>query len=203
MIVPIVIGFILVVVIAGAVLYAVNVYNQLVNVNKECERTWSNISVLLQQRSDELPKLIDTAKEYMEYEQETLQQVIEARSKTQKASNPEQQAKADEQLKGALGNFFALAEDYPDLKANENFQQLQERVSSIEEQISDRRELYNQAATNYNTLINQIPYVFLANQMNLQRRELYRAPESAREDVDISDAFGNNESVPQKQSKKE
>lgn len=203
MIIPIVLGFIVVAVLAGAVLYAVNVYNQLINVKKECERTWSNISVLLQQRSDELPKLIDTAKEYMEYEQETLQQVIEARSKTQKASNPEQQAKADEQLKGALGNFFALAEDYPDLKANENFQQLQERVSSIEEQISDRRELYNQAATNYNTLINQIPYVFLANQMNLQRRELYRAPESAREDIDISDAFSDSEAEPQKQTRKE
>lgn len=193
MIVPIIVGFVVLVLLVGFVGYVVSMYNQLVSLNKECERTWSNISVLLQQRSDELPKLIDTAQEYMDYEQETLQQVIDARSQVQGASNPKQQAEADEQLKSALGNFFALAEDYPELKANENFQNLQERISSIEEQISDRRELYNQAVTNYNTLINQIPYVFLANQMNLQRRELYRASDEAREDIDISDAFSQGQ----------
>lgn len=202
MIVPIIIGFVILALLIGFVGYIVSVYNQLVSLNKECERTWSNISVLLQQRSDELPKLIDTAQEYMDYEQETLQQVIDARSQVQDASNPKQQAEADEQLKGALGNFFALAEDYPELKASKNFQNLQERISSIEEQISDRRELYNQAVTNYNTLINQIPYVFLANQMNLQRRELYRASDEAREDVDISNAFDKGQTERQKSENK-
>lgn len=192
MIVPIIIGFVALVLILGAVGYAVQIYNQLVNVKKQTEQAWSNIDVLLKQRSDELPKIIDTVEQYMDYEQETLQQVIEARSKAQQADDPEQQAKADSELQNALGNLFALAEDYPDLKANESFQQLQDRISSIEEQISDRRELYNEAATNYNTLINQIPYVFVANQMSLSEKKLYEVDEADKQDIDVGDAFGND-----------
>lgn len=192
MIVPIIIGFVALVLILGAVGYVVQIYNQLVNVKKQTEQAWSNIDVLLKQRSDELPKIIDTVEQYMDYEQETLQQVIEARSKAQQADDPEQQAKADSELQNALGNLFALAEDYPDLKANESFQQLQDRISSIEEQISDRRELYNEAATNYNTLINQIPYVFVANQMSLSEKKLYEVDEADKQDIDVGDAFGND-----------
>lgn len=194
MIVPIVIGFVILVLALGAVGYVVQIYNQLVNLKKQTEQAWSNIDVLLKQRSDELPKIIDTVEQYMDYEQETLQQVIEARSKAQQASNPEQQAEADSELQNALGNLFALAEDYPDLKANESFQQLQDRISSIEEQISDRRELYNEAATNYNTLINQVPYVFIANQMNLSERKLYEVKEADKQDIDVGDAFGDSQS---------
>lgn len=192
MIVPIIIGFVALVLILGAVGYVVQIYNQLVNLKKQTEQAWSNIDVLLKQRSDELPKIIDTVEQYMDYEQETLQQVIEARSKAQQADDPEQQAKADSELQNALGNLFALAEDYPDLKANESFQQLQDRISSIEEQISDRRELYNEAATNYNTLINQIPYVFVANQMSLSEKKLYEVDEADKQDIDVGDAFGND-----------
>lgn len=192
MIVPIIIGFVALVLVLGAVGYVVQIYNQLVNVKKQTEQAWSNIDVLLKQRSDELPKIIDTVEQYMDYEQETLQQVIEARSKAQQADDPEQQAKADSELQNALGNLFALAEDYPDLKANESFQQLQDRISSIEEQISDRRELYNEAATNYNTLINQVPYVFVANQMSLSEKKLYEVDEADKQDIDVGDAFGND-----------
>lgn len=192
MIVPIVVGFVILVIVLGAVGYVIQIYNQLINLKKQTDQAWSNIDVLLKQRSDELPKIIDTVEQYMDYEQETLQQVVEARSKTQQADNPEQQAKADSELQNALGNLFAVAEDYPDLKANESFQQLQSRISSIEEQISDRRELYNESATNYNTLISQIPYVLIANQMNLSEKKLYEVDESEKEDIDVSDAFGDN-----------
>lgn len=190
MIVQIVTGFVLLVIVLGAVGYVIQIYNQLVNLKKQTDQAWSNIDVLLKQRSDELPKIIDTVEQYMDYEQETLQQVVEARSKVQQADNPEQQAKADSELQNSLGNLFAVAEDYPDLKANESFQQLQNRISSIEEQISDRRELYNESATNYNTLISQIPYVLIANQMNLSEKKLYEVAESEKEDIDVSDAFG-------------
>lgn len=192
MIVQIVTGFVLLVIVLGAVGYVIQIYNQLVNLKKQTDQAWSNIDVLLKQRSDELPKIIDTVEQYMDYEQETLQQVVEARSKVQQADNPEQQAKADSELQNSLGNLFAVAEDYPDLKANESFQQLQNRISSIEEQISDRRELYNESATNYNTLISQIPYVLIANQMNLSEKKLYEVAESEKEDIDVSDAFGGN-----------
>ena len=93
-------------------------------------------------------------------------------------------------LQGALGDLFAVAEDYPELKANENFQDLQDRISSIEEQIADRREYYNQAATNYNTLIEQLPYVFLANMMSKTQKDLYEAPDGSTEDIDINEQFG-------------
>lgn len=192
MVLGIVIGFIVTVLLLGLIGYIIRMYNQLVNVQKQCEKAWSNIDVLLKQRSDELPKLIDTAEQYMEYERETLQEVIEARSKAQEASNPKQQAEADSELEGALGNLFALAEDYPELKANESFQNLQDRISSIEEQISDRREFYNEAATNFNTLINQIPYVFLASNMNLSERELYEVSSQDKEDINISKEFDTN-----------
>lgn len=192
MVLGIVIGFIVTVLLLGLIGYIIRMYNQLVNVQKQCEKAWSNIDVLLKQRSDELPKLIDTAEQYMEYEQETLQEVIEARSKAQEASNPKQQAEADSELEGALGNLFALAEDYPELKANESFQNLQDRISGIEEQISDRREFYNEAATNFNTLINQIPYVFLASNMNLSERELYEVSSQDKEDINISKEFDTN-----------
>lgn len=192
MIFEIVGGFVLLVIVGGIVAYTVQVYNQIVRVEKEAQKAWSNIDVLLQQRSEELPKLIDTVEQYMDHEKETILQTVRERyQKTEQADNPKEQAQADSMLQGALGDLFAVAEDYPELKANENFNQLQDRISSIEEQISDRREFYNQAATNYNTLIEQIPYVFFANMMGKEQRDLYEAPEGSTEDVNISEEFGS------------
>lgn len=191
MILEIVGGFVLLVIIVALVGYTVQVYNQIIRVEKEAQKAWSNIDVLLQQRSEELPKLIDTVEQYMDYEKETILQTVRERyQKTEQADSPEEQAQADSMLKGALGDLFAVAEDYPELKANTNFNQLQDRISSIEEQIADRREFYNQAATNYNTLIEQIPYVFFANSMGKTERDLYEAPEGTTDDVNISDEFG-------------
>lgn len=189
MAIQIVIGFILLVLFLGAVWYTVQIYNQLVSVEKRAEQAWSNIDVLLKQRDNELPKLVDTVQQYMDYEQETLQEVIEARSEAQSADDPKEQAEADGSLRSALGDLFALAEDYPELKANESFQQLQDRISSLEEQISDRRELYNEATTNYNTLINQIPYALVANRLNMSEKRLYEVDRSEISDPDIGDMF--------------
>jgi LemA protein len=182
-------GFIGVVIVGSLVVYGVGLYNSLVRLDKNCEKAWSNIDVLLKQRSDELPKLIDTAKQYMDYEQETLQQVIEARSQVQQASGPKEEAQADSMLKGALGNFFALAEDYPELKANENFTQLQGRISDIEERIADRREYYNEAATTHNTRIEQVPYIVIAGPLGFTEKELFEATAEDRQDVDVGAAF--------------
>lgn len=184
-------GFISLVIVGSFAAYVVGMYNSLVRLDKNCEKAWSNIDVLLKQRSDELPKLIDTAKQYMDYEQETFKQVVEARQQVQQASGPKEEAEADSMLKGALGDFFALAEDYPELKANENFTELQERIGDIEERIADRREFYNEAVTTYNTRIEQIPYNILANVLNYEQKELFEVSEADREDVDISAAFDN------------
>lgn len=186
----IIVGAAATLVVLGIIIYVVMIYNGLVRLRRNVDEAWSNIDVLLKQRSDELPKLIDTVEQYMDYEQDVLQKVTEARTEVQKASGPKEEAQADGMLKDALGDLFAVAEDYPELKANESFQQLQDRISTIEEQISDRREFYNDAVNQFNIRINQIPYVFVANTMNYQEQELFEVDEEDRQDVDIGSSFG-------------
>src|SRR5687767_1245685 len=128
-------GIILLAVLAVVVIYFVMIYNQLVQVKHNVSKAWANIDVLLKQRHDELPKLVETCKQYMKFEQDTLVKVMEARSNVSNAR--EQQnigalGQAEGELRGALGRLFALAEAYPDLKTNESFQHLQARISSLE-----------------------------------------------------------------------
>lgn len=183
-------GVAVLLIVGGLVAYGVMIYNGLVRLRRNIDEAWSNIDVLLKQRSDELPKLIDTAQEYMEYEKDVLQKITEARTAVQQAESPEEAAEAEGKLRGALGEFFAVAEDYPDLKANDSFQQLQDRISSLEEQIADRREFYNDSVNTYNIRINQIPYNIFANMMGYQEKELFEATEEERADVDITAQFG-------------
>lgn len=180
----------------GLIAYAVTIYNGLVRLRRNIDEAWSNIDVLLKQRSDELSKLIDTAQEYMEYERDVLQQITEARTAAQQAGSPEEAAQANEKMRGALGEFFAVAEDYPELRSSKNFQQLQDRVSSLEEQIADRREFYNDSVNTYNIRINQIPYNVFANMMGYGEKELFEVAEEDRADVDIAAQFsqGSQES---------
>lgn len=175
--------------VGGAAVYSIAIYNGLVRLKKNIEKSMSNIDVLLKQRNEEIPKLVDTAQEYMEYEQEVLNEITEARTKVEGANNPEQKADADQMMKNALGNFFAVAEDYPDLKSTEQFQQLQERISEVEEQIADRREFYNDSVTTYNTRINQIPYNVVANLMNYTEKEVFEATEAEKKDLDMEQQF--------------
>lgn len=184
-------GVATVVVLGGITAYLVMMYNNLVRLKRNIEKASSNIDVLLKQRNDEIPKLVDSAQEYMDYEKDVLNEITEARTEVQSANTPEEKAEADQMMKNALGNFFAVAEDYPDLKSTEQFQQLQERISSIEDQISDRREFYNSSVTTYNTRINQIPYNILAGSMNYTEKEVFEASESEKQDVNISDQFAN------------
>ena len=170
----------------GAVLYAVGLYNALINLKHAVDRSWANIDVLLKQRHDELPKLVNTVKGYMQHEKEVLTQVTEARAAYSRASGPEQQAQADADMRSALGRLFAVAESYPELKADTSFQMLQERISAIEEQIADRREFYNHSVNTFNVRIEQIPDVFLASLMRLESRELFKAADEDRQDVEVS-----------------
>jgi LemA protein len=180
------------IIIVGIGVWGVRIYNRIVSLEEKCEKAWSDIDVLLKQRSEELPNLIDTVEEYMDYEEDVLKKITEARTQVQEANSPKEEAEANSMLENALGDLFAVAEDYPDLKANESFQQLQERISSIEEQISDRREFYNEAVRRWNTLINQIPYLFVANAMNKEEKEMFEAEEEEKENVDISESFSDS-----------
>jgi len=174
------------------VVWAVMIYNNLVQVKHNVSKAWANIDVLLKQRHDELPKLVETCKQYMKFEQDTLTKVMEARSKVFTAR--EQQnigalGPAEGMLRGALGNLFALAEAYPDLKTNQTFQQLQTRISSLENAIADRREFYNESVNVNNVRIEQFPDSIVAGTFNFKPAQLLEFSAEEKADVDVGKLF--------------
>jgi LemA protein len=156
-----------------------------VRLKNDIDKAWANIDVLLKQRHDELPKLIETCKGYMQYEQKTFQLITEARTAFMKAGSVGEKAQADNMISGALKSLFAVSENYPDLKANNNFMQLQKRISELEEKIADRREFYNDDVNTYNIRIQQFPDVIIAGMMHLQHHDLFKVVEEDRQDVDV------------------
>jgi LemA protein len=170
--------FLGIIVIGGlaTLMYGVALYNRLIAIKVNCDKAWSNIDVLEKQRYDEIPNLVRVCEGYMQHERETLEKVIAARTSYLAAGNPAQVAAADNMLAGALKTLFAVAENYPNLKANENFGHLQGRISELENQIADRREFYNEAVTIFNARIQQIPDVFVAGILGYRQKEMYKAP---------------------------
>ena len=185
-IVLIVIFVILALVVIGLVMYFVGVHNNLVALKNDIDRSFADIDVILKQRHDELPKLVDTCKGYMQYEQKTLQAVTDARTSYMRATTPAEKTQADGMVSGALKTLFAVAENYPDLKADANFMQLQGRITDLEEKIAAQRSRFNADANIFNIRIAQIPANFVAGFMGLQPHALFQASEADREDVKIS-----------------
>ena len=184
---------VLLVVIALVVMYFVMIYNALVRLKHGVSKAWSNIDVLLRQRHDELPKLVETCKQYMQHERGTLEEVIKARSAVSSArerGDVSGLGAAETMLRSGLGNLFALAENYPELKANESFQYLQQRISGLENGIADRRELYNEAVNLNNVRIEQFPDVLIANMFHFKPAELLQFTEEEKADVDLKRLFG-------------
>ncbi len=179
--------------LAGAlVLYGIMIYNNLVSLKHAVSKAWANIDVLLKQRHDELPKLVETCRQYMKYEQETLERVIQARSQVQAARESRDMGslgQAEGALRLGLGNLFALAEDYPELKADQTFQHLQTRISGLENAIADRREFYNEAVNANNVRIEQFPDVVIANNFGFKAAELLEFTEAEKADVDMHSLF--------------
>lgn len=174
-------------------LYLIMIYNGLVTLKHAVTKAWANIDVLLKQRHDELPKLVETCKQYMKYEQETLERVLRARSAVFTAREQGDVAalgQAETQLRLGLGNLFAVAEAYPDLKTNETFQHLQTRITGLENSIADRREFYNEAVNNNNVRIEQFPDVIIARMFNFREAELLEFGEEEKKDVNIKELFG-------------
>jgi len=172
--------------IGGVLIYAVILYNGLVRLRNENDRAWANIDVLLKQRHDEIPNLVETVKGYMQHEQQTLLAVTQARADSMNAASVGQKAVAELKIASALHSLFAVAENYPQLKANENFLKLQTRITELEERIADRREFFNDDVNTYNTRIGQIPDVFVASFMDLKRREMFKVSEQDRSQVEVS-----------------
>jgi len=174
----------------GIVVYLVTLYNGLVALKNDIDKAWANIDVLLKQRHDELTKLLDTTKGYMNFERDTLTKITQARSQYQQATTFDQKAQADQSMTSALRGFFAVAENYPDLKANANFMALEQRISQLENQIADRREFYNDCANTFNIRIQQVPDTFVANFMQLTPRTMLKVDEADKADVKMSFAQG-------------
>jgi len=174
------------------VIYVIMIYNNLVQIKHNVSKAWANIDVLLKQRHDELPKLVETCKQYMQFEQETLTKVMEARSKVfsaRETQNIGALGPAEGMLRGALGNLFALAEAYPDLKTNETFQQLQSRISSLENAIADRREFYNESVNINNVRIEQFPDTIVASMFSFKPFQLLEFSAEEKADVDVKRLF--------------
>jgi LemA protein len=178
------------IVIAGA--YAVVIYNSLVALKHNIAKSFANIDVLLKQRHDELPKLIETCKQYMQYEQTTLERVIKARSQVASAQQQHDMralGHAEGELRAGLGQLFALAENYPELKTDETFRRLQQRISELENALADRREIYNEAVNNNNVRIEQFPDALLARGFNFKVFQLLEFSAAEKSDVDVAALF--------------
>jgi len=185
-------SFIILGVVIALLVYGIVIYNNLVALKHNVSKAWSNIDVLLKQRHDELPKLVETCKQYMTYEQETLEQVMQARAAVFDAREREDVGAlgpAETQLRLGLGKLFALAEAYPDLKADETFRHLQARISDLENAIADRREFYNESVNVNNIRIEQFPDVIVARLFNFGPRELLVFLEEETQDVDMTALF--------------
>lgn len=179
-------------VVAILLIYGISLYNNLVNVKHAVAKAWANIDVLLKQRHDELPKLVEVCKQYKQFEQSTLQNVIEARSQVQSARERQDipaLGQAEAKLRAGVGGIFAVAEAYPELKANENFMQLQNRISSLENGIADRREFYNDSVNINNVQIEIFPASLVATLFGFGEKPMLEFSTTEKADVDMKQLF--------------
>ena len=178
-------GTIILIIIVGVLLllvgYAVSVYNKLVNARNKVDNQFSQIDIQLKRRADLIPNLIETVKGYAKHEKETLEEVVEARNKAVNAGTVNEKIDANNALTGALNKLFALAEAYPDLKANENFLSLQADLKDTEDKITYARQFYNDSAMNFNNLVQMFPSNIIAGIFGFRKFEYFKIDEKEKE----------------------
>ena len=188
------IGLVVILALAVALaVYLIGIYNGLVGLRENVKTAWANIDVLLKQRHDELPKLVETCKRYMQFEQETLEKVMRARTSVSQAStsgNVAAVGAAEQQLRAGVGRLFAVAESYPQLKSDETFRQLQGRITALEESIADRRELYNDQVNLNNIRVKVFPDVVIAQKFGFLPAQLLEFTNEEKRDVEVGALFG-------------
>ena len=174
------------------VIYIILIYNALVSLKHNTAKAWANIDVLLKQRHDELPKLVETCRQYKQFEQETLEKVVRARNMVQTARESHDLGAlgaAEGMLRTGLGSLFAIVEAYPELKTNESFMQLQTRIIGLENAIADRREFYNESVNINNVRIEQFPDNLVAGLFGFGPFELLEFSTAEKADVDVKQLF--------------
>jgi LemA protein len=162
-------------------LIGLNIYNGLVSLKNQLQRAWANIDVILKQRYDEIPQLIQVIEQYSGYEAGLLQKIAEARSHYGAARSVDEKIKSSQEMSIALSGIAAIGEAYPELKANQNFMNLQSRISGLESTLSDRRETYNEVVANFNTRLEQFPDVIAARILGYQAQSLFQVSEAERQ----------------------
>ena len=178
--------WILLVIIVAIVIYGIVAYNGLIRGKNQIENAWSQIDVQLKRRIDLIPNLVETVKAYAAHEKDTLDAVVRARNAAISApATPTGQAEADSQLTGALRQLFALSEAYPDLKANQNFLNLQEELTATEDRIAYSRQFFNDSVLSYNNAIQTFPRNLLAGMFNFEKREFFDAEPEASGPVQV------------------
>jgi LemA protein len=173
-----IIGWVLVAIILGVPLLGILFYNRLVGLRNQVKNAWRQIDVQLKRRHDLIPNLVEVVKDYMSYEQETLQKVIQARTQAVSARSPEEAIAAEGVLGGALGKLFALMENYPDLKANENVSRLMEELSATENKISFSRQFYNDSVMALNNSVQSFPSNIVAGMFGFHEATYFEVPET-------------------------
>jgi LemA protein len=171
----------IIVLVVLAALFVLYLYNGLISKRNRVENAWSQIDVQLKRRLDLIPNLVETVKGYAAHERGTLDAVVQARNAAMSASGPVAAAQAENQITGALRQLFALSEAYPDLKANQNFLELQEELSATEGRVAYARQFYNDSVLSYNTAIQKFPASLIADRMGFRPREYFEAEEGARQ----------------------
>lgn len=173
--------WIILVIVVAIALYVISTYNTLVRLRNKVKDGWSQIEVLLKRRADLIPNLVETVKGYTKHEEGTLTSVIEARNKAVSATTPEEAIKAEGEMTQALSRLFALTEAYPELKANQNFMELQKSLEETENKITYSRQFYNDNVLNYNNKIEMFPSNIIASMFNFEKAVFFEASEKDRE----------------------
>ena len=172
------------------ILIPVLMYNSLVGKKNQVENVFAGIDALLKKRTDLIPNLVDTVKTYMKHEKDLLTKVTEMRAKaTSGRLSDDERVELDNKLTKALGGIMVAVENYPDLKANQNFLQLQGSLNEVEEQISAARRAYNAAVTTYNNAVEMFPTNIMASLMNYKRKQVFEIPDEERKNVDVGKLF--------------
>ena len=167
------------------VLWAILIFNSLVRLKNRVNEAWSDIDVQLKRRYDLIPNLIETVKGYAKQEKEVLENVTEARTRAMGASDPKDQIEAENMLSGTLKTLFAVSENYPNLKSNENFLELQRELSDTENKIQSSRRFYNGNVRDFNTKIQTFPNNLIAGSLSFSKRDFFEAEEGEKENVEV------------------
>ncbi|MDX9701580.1 MAG: LemA family protein [Candidatus Auribacterota bacterium] len=181
-----------IIIIAVILLMVVFMYNSLIGKKNQVENSFAGIDVMLKKRYDLIPNLVSAVKTYMKHEKDVLTEITELRSKAMQSNlSDDEKIQLDNKISRAIGGIMVAVENYPQLKANENFMHLQASLNEIEEQISASRRAYNAAVTDYNNAIEMIPTSILAGMMGYRRKELFEVTEAERKNVDVNTLFNN------------